>query len=223
MTDARMILACVNVPQEITETSIRRISTVLGTANADAILAALAAAGLAVVPREPTKAMTDARDVILKVLHSYSTKDSFIDWERSDADAILSAFNAAGLAVVPREPTKAMMEAGMARSLNGWYSNVWRAMVGAAKGGKPIFIQGGTTMSDAERVMLKALNNFTRLDQTMPHEMVAAQLAALNAAGMLVVPRKPTVTMVKAGVAVSEDQPVRPIWRAMVGAAKDGE
>ena len=48
--------------------------------------------------------MSDARDVILKVLHSYSTKDSFIDWERSDADAVLAALAAAGLVVVPREP-----------------------------------------------------------------------------------------------------------------------
>jgi hypothetical protein len=60
MTDARLILACVNVHQEVTETSIRRISTVLGSANADAILAALNAAGLVVVPREPTAAMLDA-------------------------------------------------------------------------------------------------------------------------------------------------------------------
>ena len=71
---------------------------------ADDILDDLNAAGLAVGPLEPTKAMTPT-DVILKVLHTYNCRDNYIDWERSDADAILSALAAAGLVVVPREPT----------------------------------------------------------------------------------------------------------------------
>lgn len=45
--------------------------------------------------------MSDARSVVLKVLHGYSTKDSYIDWELSDADAILAALAEAGLVIVP--------------------------------------------------------------------------------------------------------------------------
>jgi len=76
--------------------------------------------------------MTGARDVILKVLHSYSSKD--IDWERSDADAILAALAAAGLVVVPREPTTAMVRASTCMAPT-WDDDVsrakWRAMVEA--------------------------------------------------------------------------------------------
>ena len=76
--------------------------------------------------------MTNARDVILKVLHSYSTKDSFIDWERSDADAILAALNAAGLVVVPEDPTRKMLQAANQHMMDA--EGTWRAMVEAAHG-----------------------------------------------------------------------------------------
>ena len=49
------------------------------------------------------------------------------------ADEEVSALDAAGFAIVPKEPTEKMMEAGMVRSLNGWDSNVWRAMVEASQ------------------------------------------------------------------------------------------
>jgi hypothetical protein len=57
MTDARTILACVNVPKEVTETHVRTVETILGSANADAIISALSAAGLVIVPVVPTKKM----------------------------------------------------------------------------------------------------------------------------------------------------------------------
>lgn len=44
--------------------------------------------------------MSNARSVILKVLHSYSTKDNYIDWELSDADAILAALAEAGFVLM---------------------------------------------------------------------------------------------------------------------------
>jgi hypothetical protein len=53
--------------------------------------------------------MSDARSVILKVLHGYSTKDSYIDWELSDADAILAALAVAGFVITTRERWDALV------------------------------------------------------------------------------------------------------------------
>ena len=86
--------------------------------------------------------MSDARTVILKVLHSYSTKDNYIDWELSDADAILAALAEAGLVIVPRTCTEKMAEAydsiDFRRQAVACYGvleqakDVWNVMVEAA-------------------------------------------------------------------------------------------
>ncbi len=54
-----------------------------------------------------------------------------------DADAILAALDAAGLAVVPKEPTRQMIDAlnGYAQCV-GYIEDGYRAMVAAAKEGE---------------------------------------------------------------------------------------
>jgi hypothetical protein len=81
-------------------------------------------------------------------------------------------------------------------------------------------------MTDARKVMVAALKGFTRLDQTKPEMMVAEQMLALTAAGLVVVPRKPTQKMWEAydkawkDVGLGRTQSLRE-WRAMVEAASD--
>jgi hypothetical protein len=55
-----------------------------------------------------------------------------------DAAAILAALDAAGLAVVPKEPTRKMIDAlnGYAQCV-GYIEDGYRAMVAAAKEGEP--------------------------------------------------------------------------------------
>jgi len=53
------------------------------------------------------------------------------------SDAVLRALDEAGFSVVPKEPTRAMMEAAMSRPAAdaismGLYTSIYRAMVGAA-------------------------------------------------------------------------------------------
>jgi hypothetical protein len=68
-----------------------------------------------------------------------------VDMIRDEADAVLRALDAAGLAVVPRDPTEAMMNAGYRKvgkmhyeptaSAQGWgehATDIYRAMIAAA-------------------------------------------------------------------------------------------
>ena len=77
-----------------------------------------------------------ARDVIAARLTRHVghgiTKDA---WKK--ADAILAAFSAAGYAVVPREPTEAMIAAAPGRDQQAteesMYHGIYRAMLAAAE------------------------------------------------------------------------------------------
>ena len=81
-----------------------------------------------------------------------------------------------------------------------------------------------TPTASARKVMLRALTNFTRLDQTMPHEMVDEQLAALKAAGLVIVSEEPTEdTIAEAALsALTTESRVKRIWKIMLSAAQGG-
>ncbi|NBW15015.1 MAG: hypothetical protein EBR82_44140 [Caulobacteraceae bacterium] len=75
--------------------------------------------------------MTNAREVIAKCI-----KDTKGWRGEGGPDAstghIIAALAAAGLVIVPVEPTLAMMKAGSYRMQNGFDANVYRAMVETA-------------------------------------------------------------------------------------------
>jgi hypothetical protein len=66
---------------------------------------------------------------------------TLIEWCRDEADEFLAALDAAGLAVVPKEPTVEMLTAGTeewltVRAMEDRAAVIWRAMLAAAKEGK---------------------------------------------------------------------------------------
>ena len=72
--------------------------------------------------------MTDAREVIARYIRDYT----FNDGEAlTVSDAIIAALAAAGLVIVPKEPTEKMKIAGHAKRYP-FASDVWRAMLEAA-------------------------------------------------------------------------------------------
>ena len=72
-----------------------------------------------------------ARDVIERHLNQ---KAGLVLTSEANADAILAALDKAGYAVVPKEPTLEMNNAGyMARRAGCWSSDIYKAMVTAAK------------------------------------------------------------------------------------------
>jgi hypothetical protein len=82
--------------------------------------------------------MTDAREVIVRWLVDDMSMDDN-EFIPEIADELLSALKAAGLVVVPREPTTAMVRASTCMAPT-WDDDVsrakWRAMVEAAKDGE---------------------------------------------------------------------------------------
>ena len=74
-----------------------------------------------------------ARDVIADWLDDYIGYRSASEL-KSDADAILAALEAAGYAVVPKEPTEAMLNSGWReRGQQHSMTAVYKAMLAAAK------------------------------------------------------------------------------------------
>ena len=76
-----------------------------------------------------------AREVIVETLKETAAREARIPSVR--AVSILSALAAAGYAVVPREPTRHMMECAVLRHHNrGSLAEIWTAMLAAAKEGE---------------------------------------------------------------------------------------
>lgn len=75
-----------------------------------------------------------ARDVIALWLDDYDGSRDVVGL-KSDADAILSALDAAGYAVVPKEPTANMLADGalMALTTERHAQRVWEVMITAAE------------------------------------------------------------------------------------------
>lgn len=71
-----------------------------------------------------------ARDVVIKALQAQHGVDPDYD-DGVDADAILSALSAAGLVVVPREPTEAMLQDGLRASQKARHTGISGQTVGA--------------------------------------------------------------------------------------------
>ena len=84
-----------------------------------------------------------ARDVIARaVICDWQTADEDSrDYGLDLADAILAALDAAGKAVVDKEPRPAMVHAAPGRpnqaTEESMYHGIWRAMLAAAKEGEP--------------------------------------------------------------------------------------
>ena len=78
--------------------------------------------------------MTDAREVIARTTHSWRVLN-FNAAER-EADAIIAALSAAGLVIVPKEPTEKMVNAAIDKDsciFGVTAVCVWRAMVEASQ------------------------------------------------------------------------------------------
>lgn len=74
--------------------------------------------------------MSDAKAVIAEVLDKRGVPGSPRTY-RADASAILSALAAAGLAVVPMEPTDAMLRAAATLDWNAQTDPTWREIYAA--------------------------------------------------------------------------------------------
>jgi hypothetical protein len=79
--------------------------------------------------------MKDAREVIAVSVFDLLTIERG-EWPSQRADAIIAALSAAGLVIVPKEPTHAMVRASTCMAPT-WDDDVsrakWRAMVEAAR------------------------------------------------------------------------------------------
>lgn len=78
--------------------------------------------------------MSDARKIIARAAASKADRMQGIE-DTDTADAILSALEAAGYAVVPKEPTANMLADGalMALTTERHAQRVWEVMITAAK------------------------------------------------------------------------------------------
>ena len=77
-----------------------------------------------------------ARNAIHKVLvETYGNPDPYMDWELSDADAIITGLRDAGLVIVPIKPTMEMAEAALkaASSPETTIHSIWIALLTASK------------------------------------------------------------------------------------------